>query len=335
MFNPVRALATCALALAAFSANPALADEPILIKFSHVVADGTPKGQGALLFKQLVEERLAGKVTVEVYPNSSLYGDANELEALQKDEVQLLAPSLAKFEQYTKQLQVFDLPFLFDDIEAVNRFQKRSKGRQLLRSMEDHNIVGLAYWHNGMKQLSATRALHTPGDANGLSFRIQPSAVLEAQFRQIGASCQKLPFAEVFNALKSGQVQGAENPWSNIYSKQLHEVQPFISETNHGVLDYMLVSNSRFWYSIPHHIRTELEAIIDEVTYVVNQQAEAANQTDRQRIIDSGRSQVITLTGEEREAWRNAMRPVWQQFESVIGSDVIKAAQTVNRKQHK
>ncbi|WP_417312432.1 TRAP transporter substrate-binding protein [Ectopseudomonas khazarica] len=335
MFNPVRALATCALALAAFSANPALADEPILIKFSHVVADGTPKGQGALLFKQLVEERLAGKVTVEVYPNSSLYGDANELEALQKDEVQLLAPSLAKFEQYTKQLQVFDLPFLFDDIEAVNRFQKRSKGRQLLRSMEDHNIVGLAYWHNGMKQLSATRALLTPGDANGLSFRIQPSAVLEAQFRQIGASSQKLPFAEVFNALKSGQVQGAENPWSNIYSKQLHEVQPFISETNHGVLDYMLVSNSRFWYSIPHHIRTELEAIIDEVTYVVNQQAEAANQTDRQRIIDSGRSQVITLTGEEREAWRNAMRPVWQQFESVIGSDVIKAAQTVNRKQHK
>lgn len=335
MFNPVRALATCALALAAFSANPALADEPILIKFSHVVADGTPKGQGALLFKQLVEERLAGKVTVEVYPNSSLYGDANELEALQKDEVQLLAPSLAKFEQYTKQLQVFDLPFLFDDIEAVNRFQKRSKGRQLLRSMEDHNIVGLAYWHNGMKQLSATRALHTPGDANGLSFRIQPSAVLEAQFRQIGASSQKLPFAEVFNALKSDQVQGAENPWSNIYSKQLHEVQPFISETNHGVLDYMLVSNSRFWYSIPHHIRTELEAIIDEVTYVVNQQAEAANQTDRQRIIDSGRSQVITLTGEEREAWRNAMRPVWQQFESVIGSDVIKAAQTVNRKQHK
>ena len=335
MFNPVRALATCALALAAFSANPALADEPILIKFSHVVADGTPKGQGALLFKQLVEERLAGKVTVEVYPNSSLYGDANELEALQKDEVQLLAPSLAKFEQYTKQLQVFDLPFLFDDIEAVNRFQKRSKGRQLLRSMEDHNIVGLAYWHNGMKQLSATRALHTPGDANGLSFRIQPSAVLEAQFRQIGASSQKLPFAEVFNALKSGQVQGAENPWSNIYSKQLHEVQPFISETNHGVLDYMLVSNSRFWYSIPHHIRTELEAIIDEVTYVVNQQAEAANQTDRERIIDSGRSQVITLTGEEREAWRNAMRPVWQQFESVIGSDVIKAAQTVNRKQHK
>ncbi|MCR1825633.1 TRAP transporter substrate-binding protein [Pseudomonas oleovorans] len=332
MFNPVRALAACALALASFGAATALADEPILIKFSHVVADATPKGQGALLFKQLVEERLAGKVKVEVYPNSSLFGDANELEALRKNDVQLLAPSLAKFEQYTKQLQVFDLPFLFDDLDAVNRFQKRAKGRQLLRSMEDHNIVGLAYWHNGMKQLSATRALNMPGDANGLSFRIQPSAVLEAQFGQVGANSQKLPFSEVFKALQSGQVQGAENPWSNIYSQKLHEVQPFISETNHGVLDYMLVSNSRFWYGIPHQTRMELEAIIDEVTYVVNKQAEAANQADRQRIVDSGRSQVINLTAEQRQAWRDAMRPVWEQFQGQIGSDVIKAAQTVNRK---
>ncbi|MBG0846801.1 TRAP transporter substrate-binding protein [Pseudomonas chengduensis] len=332
MFNTVRVMAICAMAFASLSATSALADEPILIKFSHVVADATPKGQGALLFKQLVEERLAGKVKVEVYPNSSLFGDANELEALRKNDVQLLAPSLAKFEQYTKQLQVFDLPFLFDDLDAVNRFQKRAKGRQLLRSMEDHNIVGLAYWHNGMKQLSATRALNMPGDANGLSFRIQPSAVLEAQFAQVGANSQKLPFSEVFKALQSGQVQGAENPWSNIYSQKLHEVQPFISETNHGVLDYMLVSNSRFWYGIPHQIRMELEAIIDEVTYVVNKQAEAANQADRQRIVDSGRSQVINLTAEQRQAWRDAMRPVWEQFQGQIGSDVIKAAQTVNRK---
>jgi C4-dicarboxylate-binding protein DctP len=183
-----------------------------------------------------------------------------------------------------------------------------------------------------MKQLSATRALNMPGDANGLSFRIQPSAVLEAQFGQVGANSQKLPFSEVFKALQSGQVQGAENPWSNIYSQKLHEVQPFISETNHGVLDYMLVSNSRFWYGIPHQTRMELEAIIDEVTYVVNKQAEAANQADRQRIVDSGRSQVINLTAEQRQAWRDAMRPVWEQFQGQIGSDVIKAAQTVNRK---
>ncbi|WP_322977889.1 TRAP transporter substrate-binding protein [Pseudomonas sp. C11] len=332
MFNTIRALATGALALAALSCQVALAEEPILIKFSHVVADSTPKGQGALLFKKLVEERLEGKVKVEVYPNSTLYGDANELDALRNNEVQLLAPSLAKFDQYTKQLQVFDLPFLFDDLEAVNRFQKRAKGRQLLRSMEAHDIAGLAYWHNGMKQLSATRALHVPTDAKGLNFRIQPSAVLESQFSVIGANSQKLPFSEVFDALKSGKVQGAENPWSNIYSKKLHEVQPFISETNHGVLDYMLVSNSRFWYSIPHQVRTELEAIIDEVTYAVNKQAEADNQADRQRIIDSGRSQVISLTPEQRQAWRDAMRPVWAQFEDQIGKDVIKAAQTVNRK---
>ncbi len=332
MFKSIIAMASCALALASASADGAQEPSPILIKFSHVVADNTPKGQGALLFKQLVEQRLAGKVRVEVYPNSTLYGDANELEALRNDEVQLLAPSLAKFEKYTQQLQVFDLPFLFDDLDAVNRFQKRAKGRQLLRSMEPHNIVGLAYWHNGMKQLSANKALLLPGDAAGLSFRIQPSGVLEAQFRQLGATPQKLPFSEVFKALQSGQVQGAENPWSNIYSQKLHSVQPYITETNHGVLDYMLVSNPRFWYGIPHGIRVELEGIVDEVTYAVNRQAEAANQADRQRIEASGSSQLITLDAQQREAWRQAMRPVWQRFEAAIGRDVMKAAQTVNRK---
>ena len=333
MFKSIIAMASCALALASASADGAQQPSPILIKFSHVVADNTPKGQGALLFKQLVEQRLAGKVRVEVYPNSTLYGDANELEALRNDEVQLLAPSLAKFEKYTQQLQVFDLPFLFDDLDAVNRFQKRAKGRQLLRSMEQHNIVGLAYWHNGMKQLSASKALLLPGDAAGLSFRIQPSGVLEAQFQQLGATPQKLAFSEVFKALQSGQVQGAENPWSNIYSQKLHSVQPYITETNHGVLDYMLVSNPRFWYGIPHGIRVELEGIVDEVTYAVNRQAEAANQADRQRIEASGSSQLISLDAQQREAWRAAMRPVWQRFEAEIGADVMRAAQTVNRKQ--
>ena len=333
MLKSIFAMAACALVFTSASAYGARTQAPILIKFAHVVADNTPKGQGALLFKRLVEERLGGQVKVEVYPSSTLYGDANELEALRNDEVQLLAPSLAKFEKYTKQLQVFDLPFLFDDLEAVNRFQKRAKGRQLLRAMEDHNIVGLAYWHNGMKQLSASKALLVPGDAAGLSFRIQPSSVLEAQFQQLHASSQVLPFAEVFDALKNAKVQGAENPWSNIYSKQLHSVQPFITETNHGVLDYMLVSNPRFWYGIPHRIRSELEGIIDEVTYEVNRQAEAANQADRQRIEASGSSRLITLDEQQREAWRQAMRPVWQQFEAQIGSDVLKAAQTVNRKQ--
>ncbi|MBT1119548.1 TRAP transporter substrate-binding protein [Stutzerimonas nitrititolerans] len=327
--KPIITLAGLVLAVASAFAQA----EPIVIKFSHVVAEDTPKGKGALMFKRLVEERLPGQVSVEVYPNSSLYGDANELEALRNNEVQLLAPSLAKFEQYTKQLQVFDLPFLFDDLDAVNRFQKRAKGRQLLRAMEDENITGLAYWHNGMKQLSATRALRMPSDASGLAFRIQPSAVLESQFAQLGAAANKIAFSKVFTSLQDGTVQGAENPWSNIYSQKMHTVQPYITETNHGVLDYMLVSNTRFWFGIPHQIRTELEGIIDEVTYEVNRAAEDANQADRASILQAGTSEIITLTLEEREAWRAKMRPVWQQFGSVIGEDIINAAQTVNRKQ--
>ncbi len=326
--KPIITLAGLVLAVASAFAQA----EPIVIKFSHVVAEDTPKGKGALLFKRLAEERLPGQVTVEVYPNSSLYGDADELEALREDKVQLLAPSLAKFEQYTKQVQVFDLPFLFDDLDAVNRFQKRAKGRQLLRSMETHNITGLAYWHNGMKQLSATRPLHRPADAAGLSFRIQPSAVLQAQFDAVGANSQKLPFAQVYSALKAGTVQGAENPWSNIYSKNMHQVQPYITDTNHGVLDYMLVTNTRFWMSMPHKVRFELEAIIDEVTYMVNQEAEQLNQADRERIRQAGTSQIIALSDEERQAWREKMRPVWQQFEPVIGADIIKAAEHVNRR---
>jgi len=326
--KPIITLAGLVLAVASAFAQA----EPIVIKFSHVVAEDTPKGKGALLFKRLAEERLPGQVTVEVYPNSSLYGDADELEALREDKVQLLAPSLAKFEQYTKQVQVFDLPFLFDDLDAVNRFQKRAKGRQLLRSMETHNITGLAYWHNGMKQLSATRPLHRPADAAGLSFRIQPSAVLQAQFDAVGANSQKLPFAQVYSALKADTVQGAENPWSNIYSKNMHQVQPYITETNHGVLDYMLVTNTRFWMSMPHKVRFELEAIIDEVTYMVNQEAEQLNQADRERIRQAGTSQIIALSDEERQAWREKMRPVWQQFEPVIGADIIKAAEHVNRR---
>ena len=327
--KPIITLAGLVLAVASAFAQA----EPIVIKFSHVVSDDTPKGKGALLFKRLVEERLPGQVSVEVYPNSSLYGDANELEALRNNEVQLLAPSLAKFEQYTKQLQVFDLPFLFDDLEALKRFQKRDKSRELLRSMAKHGIYGLAYWNNGMKQLSATRALRMPSDASGLAFRIQPSAVLESQFAQLGAAANKIAFSKVFTSLQDGTVQGAENPWSNIYSQKMHTVQPYITETNHGVLDYMLVSNTRFWFGIPHQIRTELEGIIDEVTYEVNRAAEDANQADRASILQAGTSEIITLTPEEREAWRAKMRPVWQQFGSVIGEDIINAAQTVNRKQ--
>ena len=312
-------------------AHAAPADEPIVIKFSHVVAEDTPKGQGAILFKKLVEERLAGKVSVEIFPNSSLYGDADELKALQDNQVQILAPSLAKFSQYSQQLQIFDLPFLFDDLEAVNRFQQRAKGRQLLSSMQKSNITGLAYWHNGMKQLSATKALNKPGDAKGLAFRIQASPVIESQFTALGATPVKLPFAATLQAMQDGKVQGTENTWSNLHSQMYEKYQPYMTETNHGVLDYMLVTNTKFWYAIPHATRTELEGIIEEVTFAVNNAAEQQNVAARQQL-SQGKTKLITLTEQERDDWRVAMQPVWKQYEAEIGSDIIHAAEQVNRK---
>ena len=331
MFNPVRALAACALALASLGAATALADEPILIKFSHVVADGTPKGQGALMFKQLVEERLAGKVEVQVYPNSSLFGDGKEMEALLLGDVQLIAPSLAKFEHYSKGVQVFDLPFLFDDIAAVDRFQQGEAGQSLLRSMEDKNITGLGYWHNGMKQLSANKPLREPKDARGLKFRVQASAVLDEQFKAVRANPRKMSFAEVYQGLQTGVVNGAENPYSNIYSQKMHEVQKYITESNHGLLDYMVITNTKFWNGLPADVRDELNKIIAEVTVEVNKQADALNEGDKQRILEAGTTEILTLTPEQRGQWRDAMQPVWKKFEGEIGADLIKAAEAANQ----
>lgn len=321
-----------ALSALVFAAQSAFADAPIVIKFSHVVADDTPKGRGALLFKKLVEERLGDQVKVEVYPNSTLFGDADELKALQDGKVQMLAPSLSKFEGYTKQLDVFDLPFLFDDLEAVKRFQKRDKSRELLHSMAKSGIYGLAYWNNGMKQLSANRELRNPADAKGLSFRIQPSSVLDAQFGLLDAKAVKLPFSETLKALQDGKVQGTENTWSNLASQKLDSAQPFITETNHGVLSYMLISDQKFWNSMPYPVRTQLEAIVEEVTVEVNKDAEALNQKERDHIVANGKARIVSLTPAERDAWRTAMQPLWKQFEGQIGADVLRAAQVVNRK---
>lgn len=322
------------LGAALFVANPVSAQgkAPIVINFSHVVAENTPKGQGAVLFKQMVETRLAGQVKVVVHANASLFGDADELEALRDNRVQMLAPSLSKFSAYSKQLQLFDLPFLFDDLEALKRFQKRDKSRELLRAMTEQNIYGLAFWNNGMKQLSATRELRLPTDAKGLAFRIQPSKVLDAQFKALGATGVSLPFSETLNALQSGKVQGSENAWSNIASQRLDAVQPFITESNHGTLNYMLVSNTRFWNSIPYKTRVELEAIIEEVTVVVNQQAETLNQTAREQVLAAGKTKLVSLTEQERAAWRSAMQPVWKTYEAEVGADMLRAAQTVNRR---
>ncbi|MFI8582260.1 C4-dicarboxylate-binding periplasmic protein precursor [Pseudomonas sp. THAF187a] len=329
MFKLTAKALVCALSLSI--AGVVHAADPIVIKFSHVVAEHTPKGQGAMLFKQLAEERLGDKVKVEVYPNSSLFGDGKEMEALLLGDVQIIAPSLAKFEHYTKQLQVFDLPFLFDDMAAVDRFQKGPEGQKLLTSMTDKGITGLAYWHNGLKQLSANKPLREPKDARGLKFRVQASAVLEEQFKAVRANPRKMSFAEVYQGLQTGVVNGAENPYSNIYSQKMHEVQKYITESNHGLLDYMLITNTKFWDGLPADVREELDKIIAEVTVEVNKQADALNQGDKQRILDAGTTEILTLTPEQRGQWRDAMQPVWKKFEGEIGADLIKAAQAANQ----
>lgn len=329
MFKFTAKALVCALSLGI--ASLAQAADPIVIKFAHVVAEHTPKGQGALLFKKLAEERLPGQVKVEVYANSSLFGDGKEMEALLLGDVQLIAPSLAKFEQYTKQIQVFDLPFLFKDMAAVDRFQQGPEGQALLKSMEDKNITGLGYWHNGLKQLSANKALYEPKDARGLKFRVQASAVLEEQFKAIRANPRKMSFAEVYQGLQTGVVNGAENPYSNIYSQKMHEVQKYITESNHGLLDYMLITNTTFWNSLPADVRSELEKINVEVTAEVNKLASELNDGDKQRILDNKSTEIITLTDAQRVLWLDAMKPVWKKFESEIGADLIKAAEASNQ----
>ena len=331
MFKSLSIVFTCAFALGTLSL--AHAADPVIIKFSHVVADQTPKGQGALMFKKLVEDRLPGKVKVEVYPNSSLCGDGKEMDALLLGDVQMIAPSLAKFEQYTKSLQLFDLPFLFNDIAAVNRFQLSPQGQGLLKSMESKNITGLAYWHNGMKQLSANKPLRVPADARGLKFRVQASAVLEEQFKAVRANPRKMSFAEVYQGLQTGVVNGAENPYSNIYSQKMHEVQKYITESNHGVLDYMLITNTRFWNGLPADVRSELDKIVVEVTAQVNKEAEQLNDSDKQRILAAKTTEIIVLTPAQREQWRDAMKPVWKKFEGDIGPELIQAAETANNAQ--
>ncbi|EZH82317.1 C4-dicarboxylate ABC transporter [Ectopseudomonas composti] len=322
-----------ALACAAMLSCVGLAQaaDPIIIKFAHVVADNTPKGQGALLFKQLAEERLPGRVKVEVYPNSSLFGDGKEMEALLIGDVQMLAPSLAKFEQYAKPVQLFDLPFLFDNMEAVDRFQASPEGRGLLTSMEDKNITGLAYWHNGLKVMSANKPLREPADARGLKFRVQASAVLEEQFKAVRANPRKMSFAEVYQGLQTGVVNGTENTWSNYYSQKVHEVQKYMTESDHGLIDYMVITNTKFWKGLPDDVRAELETIMAEVSVEVNKQADDLNRTAKQDIAKAGTTEIIELTPQQRAEWREAMRPVWKKFEKEIGAELIQAAEKSNQ----
>ncbi len=304
---------------------------PIVIKYSHVVADVTPKGKAALKFKELVEKKMAGKVEVQVFPNSQLFGDGKELEALLLGDVQIIAPSLAKFGKYTTQLQIFDLPFLFDDIAAVDRFQASPQGQAMLNSMNKKGITGLGYLHNGMKQLSANTKLTTPADAKGLKFRIQASDVLEEQFKAVGANPQKISFAEVYQALQTGVVDGTENPWSNTYSKKFHEVQKYIMDSDHGVLDYMVITNTKWWEGLPADVRTGLKSAMDESIAYGNTVANDEAQEFRKKVIADKKAEVVSMTKEQKAAWRTAMLPVWKKFESEIGKDLIDAAQKSNQ----
>ncbi|WP_457576267.1 TRAP transporter substrate-binding protein [Desulfomarina sp.] len=308
----------------------ALAGGPIVLKFSHVVAENTPKGQMANKFKDLVAERLAGKVTVEVFPNSQLFGDNKVLEAMLLGDVQMAAPSLSKFSRYTKKLQLFDLPFLFKDMTAVEKFQKSDKGLELLDSLQKKGLVGLGYLHNGMKQLSSSKPLRVPADAKGLKFRIMSSDVLAAQFKAVGATPLKKPFSEVFTLLQTKAIDGQENTWSNIYSKKFFEVQPYITESNHGVLDYMVVTSKEFWMGLDKDVQVELKKALDEAIAYGNKIAAQKALDDRQKIIDSKRSEIIELSDAQRNQWVEAMKPVWEEFEKQIGKDMIDAAYQAN-----
>ena len=304
----------------------------IVVKFSHVVAAATPKGQGALKFKELAEKNLPGKVEVQVFPSSQLFGDAKEMEALLLGDVQIIAPSLSKFARYTKKLQVFDLPFMFQDLAAVDRFQMGPVGQELLDSMKSKGIKGLGYWHNGMKQMSTDKAqLRLPSDVKGLKFRIQPSDVLEAQFRAVGANPQKMAFSEVYQALQTGVVDGQENTWSNIYSQKFHEVQKTIAVTNHGVIDYMVIANAKWWDGLPKDVRAGLDSAMKEATTFANNIANELNERDRKRIEQAGKAKIQPLSKADLGQWQKAMAPVWKKFESGIGTDLIQSAVKANK----
>ncbi len=298
----------------------------IVIKFSHVTnTDKHPKGIAASLLEKRVNEEMNGKACMQVFPNSTLYDDKKVLEAMLNGDVQLAAPSLSKFEKFTKKFRIFDLPFLFKDVAAVDAFQNSADGEKLKNSMKRRGLKGLAFWHNGMKQMSANKPLIMPEDAKGLKFRVQASDVLVAQFEQLGANPQKMSFKEVYGGLQTGVIDGQENTWSNIYGKKFFEVQDGVTETNHGILDYLVVTSSKWWDELPADVRDQLGTILAEVTATRNGESTEVNLANRQKIIDAGGT-VRTLTDEQRQAWVEAMKPVWKKFEKDIGADLMSAA---------
>ncbi|MCM2357130.1 MAG: TRAP transporter substrate-binding protein [Geobacteraceae bacterium] len=297
---------------------------PIVIKFSHVVAVNTPKGQAAEYFKKLAEERTKGKVKVEVYPNSQLYKDKEEMEALQMGAVQMLAPSLAKFAPLgVKEFEVFDLPFIFDDYKELHKVTQGPLGRKLLNKLEPKGILGLAYWDNGFKVMSANKPLKATADFKGQKLRIQSSKVLDAQMRSVGAIPQVMAFSEVYQALQTGVVDGTENPPSNLYTQKMHEVQKYVTLSNHGYLGYAVLVNKKFWNGLPADIRGQLESAMVDATKYANDVAKKDNDEALAAVKKSGKSQFIALTPQERAAWKKAMDKTHKDNMGRIGADIV------------
>ncbi|MDE0522719.1 MAG: DctP family TRAP transporter solute-binding subunit [Boseongicola sp.] len=318
------------LAIGAQAAIAACDDGEIVVKFSHVTnTDKHPKGIAATLLAERVNDEMSGKMCMEVFPNSTLYNDDKVLEALLQGDVQLAAPSLSKFENFTRQFRLFDLPFMFKNVEAVDAFQASATGQAMKDSMQRRGLQGLEFWHNGMKQMSASVPLLSPSDAQGLKFRIQASDVLQAQFEAIGANPQKMAFSEVYGALQQGVVDGQENTWSNIYGRKFFEVQDGVTETNHGIIDYLVVASTDWLDGLDSGVREQFLRILQEVTETRNGEAFAVNQQARQAILDAGGT-IRELTPEQRAAWVDAMRPVWDKFSNDVPASLIDAAQDIN-----
>jgi len=303
----------------------------LVIKFSHVTnTDKHPKGIAASLLEKRVNEEMNGKACMQVFPNSTLYNDKKVLEAMLNGDVHMAAPSLSKFEKFTKKFRIFDLPFVFKDVAAVDRFQNSKDGEKLKKSMNRRGLQGLEFWHNGMKQMSASRPLIKPTDAKGLKFRVQASDVLVAQFEQLGASPQKMSFKEVYGGLQTKVIDGQENTWSNIYGKKFFDVQDGVTETNHGILDYLVVTSSKWWKGLPKDVRSQLATILKEVTEARNAESTKVNNQNKENVIQAG-GEVRTLTAAQRQAWVDAMKPVWKKFEKDIGKDLMQAALKSNQ----
>jgi C4-dicarboxylate-binding protein DctP len=305
-------------------AGSSAAQQPIVIKFSHVVAPDTPKGRAVEYFKKLAEERTQGRVKVEIYPNSTLYKDAEELAALQLGAVQMLAPSLSKFGPLgVREYEVFDFPYLFDSYADVHKVTEGKVGAQLIKKLESKEIVGLAYWDNGFKPMSANRELHKPEDVKGLKMRIQSSKVLEAQMRALGALPQVLALSEVYQALQTGVVDGTENVVSNFYTQKMFEVQKFLTLTDHGYIGYLVIANRKFWEGLPPDIRATLEGAIKEATKFGNDIAKKENDDALTAIRKTGRTQIIELTPQEKRAWKKTLIKVHAEMENRVGKQLL------------